>query len=626
MCGISGIIKTNYAEVNISELGILDQFLQERGPDNSGVWTEKNVGFSHTRLSIIDLDPSANQPMLTEDENYIITFNGEIYNFQALRETLHKKGFSFQTNSDTEVLLKGYQYWGLEELLTLIEGMFAFAIYDKKKNEVFFVRDRFGQKPLYYYYDNDIFIFSSDIRSIWKFIPKLSIDYASMDYYLSELAVPQPKTIWKEVKQIEPGHFLKLELDHNTIQIEKYWEINYGIKNSLSLQETIDTVEEKLTQAILKRTISDVPLGCFLSGGVDSGLIVSILANQSKERIKTFSVGLAYDELNELPEAKIVADRYDTDHTEIIAEADVIEHLPGLIKYMGEPFGDSSVIPSFLITREIKKKVTVALSGDGGDELFGGYFDYGLAFKTDVYLKLFPNEMKRHFITLMNKLQNKISPSVTNYGSLDTYNDFQGWQRLYRTMGYAPDEKYQLYDKQFILREEAEFTQHYLNEIWHQFPYKNHTDTLFHASFKTRLLNEYLVKVDRSSMLNSLEVRSPFMDHELAEFSATIPNNYKFHNGHNKYILKQLAAKYIDPKIFERKKMGFGIPIEHWLRNELKDYMRDYLLSDRFKARKIFNPIFIENQIKEHINGTKDHSFQLWNILCLEVWMQEYLD
>lgn len=628
MCGIAGIIKTNYGEVRPEELTVLDQFLQERGPDNTGHWVDKNIGFTHTRLSIIDLSNTAHQPMTAENEQFVITFNGEIYNFKTLREALHKNGMTFETESDTEVLLKGYMHWGMQTLLENVEGMYAFAIYDKRTNTVNFARDRFGQKPLYYFYDNDQFVFSSDIRSIWKYVPNLEMNYASLDYYLTELSSPQPHTIWKNVQQLDPAHWMCLDLSNNSIEKHNYWKIDYGYKNRLSLSETIDEVEKHLINAITKRTISDVPLGCFLSGGVDSGLVVSMLASNSKERIKTFSVGLntAHGELNELPEARIVADRYNTDHTEIIAEANVIEHLPGLVKYIGEPFGSSSIIPSYLITKEIRKNVTVALSGDGGDELFGGYYDYGIAYQTDVYTQLFPTKWKRDFNTWANKLMNKISPSDTNYGSLETYHQFEGWERLYRIMGISPNEKYQVYTDEYKNRKEAIFTKEYLNEIWNQFPYKNHTDTLFHASLQTRLLNEYLVKVDRSSMLNSLEVRSPFMDHTLAEFSASIPNQYKFHQGQNKYILKHLATKYIDPDMFKRTKKGFGIPVQAWLKNELKDYMRDHLLSDRFKQRGIFNAQSIERMVNDHIESKGDYTHVLWSLLCLEIWMCEYMD
>lgn len=644
MCGIAGIINFDRRPVIQEQLKEMNSFNVSRGPDAEGYWMENNIGFCHRRLSIIDLSEYGSQPMEDVHRKVIITFNGEIYNYKELQQELKKNNYSFKSNSDTEVILNGYLAYGIEELLQKLDGMFAFVLYDKATNRAYACRDRFGKKPLYYLYNQNKFSFSSDIRSIWKSDPHLLLDYDSLDYYLSELSVPQPHTIWKEIKQVRPAHYIQVDIDQKSCVEKKYWQINFTGKLNLSLAETEDCLENMLTAAIKKRLVSDVPIGCFLSGGIDSGLITAILASHSAEKINTFSVGVMDDDLNELPLARKLAERYQTNHTEIIVEPNIVDLLPELVYGFGEPFADSSSIPSYYIAREIGKDFKVAIGGDGGDELFGGYYDYRWAYLTDRYIGKYPNKTLRLLVTKMNQLACKFGVTNVNYGLLQDYYKTRGGMKLYREMGFHPNEKHHLYHTDFS-RNRNEFTLKYLSNNWNDsnksfspFSLKKKegrkqdsrkatiTDTLFEASLKTRLLNDYLVKVDRTSMMNSLEIRSPFLDYQLAEFAASIPAHIKMKDGIQKYLLKKLAVKYIDKDIFKRKKMGFGIPVKQWIKNELKDFVSDLLLSERANSRKIFNRAYIANLLNEHNTDKCDHTHKIWALVCLELWFQKFTD
>ena len=628
MCGIGGIIKFSSQPIEQDELTTMHQTMQERGPDAFGTFIGNRVGFCHRRLAIIDLNPSSNQPFSILDGEIWISFNGEIYNFLELRKLLEKEGAIFNTHSDTEVICWGYKIWGIQKMLQHIDGMFAFAIFDKIKNKVFFARDRFGKKPFYVLQSNDEIVFASEIRAIWAIRKKaLNLDFESLEYYFSEISSPQPKTIWKEICQIEPATFWEIDLNTNKVLLkEKYWTLQPSKNWSHSIEETVEMVENQLINAITKRTISDVPIGCFLSGGVDSGLVVSLLAQHSTERIKTFSIGLSYQKYNELPEAKLVAQRYDTDHHEIILESDIIHTLPDLVEYYGEPFADSSMIPTYYCSKALRGNVTVALSGDGGDELFGGYDDYGIAYRTDKYLQKYPNPSVRKMATLMDKLAFRFSNNrKENLGSLETYHNTNDFLKLYREIGIHPNQLDLLFNKDFK-NERNNFTENYLSGIWKNNKSEDYTTTLFAASLNTRLLNDYLVKVDRASMKNSLEVRSPLLDYKLAELAFNIPNDFKFKDNHNKYLLKKLAEKHFNPSIFSQTKRGFGIPVHQWLRTDLKKYTEAHIFGGNLNKYGWFNMDYIKKVWFEHLQNKPgiDHTHTIWALLCFEIWLEKF--
>jgi asparagine synthase (glutamine-hydrolysing) len=625
MCGIAGIINLNKKNVNESHVKKMSSFLYNRGPDNEGFWIEGNIGLAHRRLSIIDLSSAGNQPMFDSERSVTIVFNGEIYNYLKLKDELKSVGIKFNTNTDTEVILYGYKVWGLDKLLTKIDGMFAFCLYDLTNQKVFLCRDRFGKKPLYYTaFDNQIY-FSSDIRSIIPFISNLELDYESLDFYLTELGIPQPRTIWKNINQVYKASFITINLNNNNIDTKEYWNIDPNFKLSIDDNEAEKLVEQKLIEAILKRTISDVSIGCFLSGGIDSGLVVSLLAQNSAEQIKTFTVGFSEDEYSELSFAKELASRYNTDHTEVIINPKIEREITDLVEYFGEPFADSSAIPTYYVCREMKKHVTVALSGDGGDELFG-YSNYLYLKKVDDFVKKYPDNFKRNAIVSYSKLGSRLSSRVENLGAINKlYKERNSGIALIRGMAFLPEEKKYLYSSSFK-EAQPDYTMVEVEKIWSKYKTNNLTDAIFLTSLDTRLLNDYLVKVDRASMKSSLEVRSPFLDKDLAELAFSLPNEFKLKGGEAKYILKRLAQKHIDEKIFDRKKQGFGIPVKAWLNNELKALVSHSLSPEKIKKRGFFNPEYIERIIREHNNNIGNHTHKIWSLLWLELWCQKNID
>lgn len=623
MCGISGILNFIPQSVNQQELITMNSFLKERGPDAEGLWLGNQIGLAHKRLSIVDLSPLGKQPMEDINQQCVITFNGEIYNFLVLKKELLNKGVKFRSTSDTEVILEGYLHWGIEGVLKRMEGMFAFVLFDKNKNVAFACRDRFGQKPLYYFRDKKRFKFSSDIRSISATEDNLSLDYESIDYYFTELSVPQPKTIWQEIKQVRPAHYLRIDLPNKKVIQSCYWSLDYTQKLNVSLQEAEFLVEEALTKAVIKRQHGDVPIGSFLSGGVDSGLVTALLAQNSSERIKTFTVGLNYAKYDESKEAQQLAERYNTDHTEIIIEAkDLTKVIENLIDYCGEPFADSSLIPSYYICESISDKVKVALSGDGGDEFFGGYFNYAHAYQADQYNLATAgySPFTKRLALVSNKVKFRAGISTNNVGTASTYADFSGARRLYREMGFSDKERDLLYTPAFK-QQINHFSANFLQSVWDKSNKVSLTDNLLEASLQTRLLNDYLVKVDRASMINSLEVRSPFLDHPLAEVSAKISCDYHLKNGVTKYLTKQLAKKYVDQDILKRPKKGFGIPMKEWLRNDLKSFVYETIKENNLGKLGIVDANYVDRIFKEHEANKSDYTNKIWAISCLERWL-----
>jgi asparagine synthase (glutamine-hydrolysing) len=622
MCGIAGIFNFSELEVEDWQLNLLANQLKERGPDHNGFWKEGQLGFVHTRLSILDVSDAGNQPM--HFNNCSITFNGEIYNFKILREELIKLGSTFISNSDTEVLLKGYAAWGIDHLLSKLDGMFAFCLYDKNKSEAFFCRDRLGKKPLYIFQDEQKLIFSSDMRGIYKSEKNLSIDFESLDYFLTELSVPQPKTIFKEVKQVEPGCYLKLNLKTKDIKSINYYRFKIQRNNVQDETSILKELENKLTNAVLKRSISDVPIACFLSGGVDSGLIVSTLAMNSDESVDTFSIGFGDKEYSELDLANLVAKKYNTKHHEILVEPkNVSDLLIELLNYIGEPFADPSIIPTYLVCNQISKHVKVALSGDGGDEVFGGYGEFLTAYNTDQFLNANPSHNIRKLKTIGNQLGSKLGFPNNKNSLYQSFSKMNGAQKMSRYMGFDTIEKSQLYHSN--LQNNKNFGETILNNIWDKHKMPTNADTLFLSSLDTRLLSGYLVKVDRMSMKNGLEVRSPFLDKELMEFAFAINAEMLFGKGQSaKFLLKKIVEKRYDSDIFTRDKKGFELPIKKWMKTDLKTFIEDILFSSEFKKRTLFNQDYVKKLVNDHMSNAIDNTYKIWILLCLELWFRGF--
>ncbi|MEZ5308589.1 MAG: asparagine synthase (glutamine-hydrolyzing) [Pyrinomonadaceae bacterium] len=625
MCGIAGTISFESVAPEERNLERMNDRMRERGPDGSGTWISNGFGLAHTRLSIVDLSAAGKQPMEDRENGLVITFNGEIYNFKKLREELESKGHSFRTATDTEVLLKGYVEWGTDRLLGKLEGMFAFCLLDQKQNAVFLCRDHFGKRPLYYSIDSKRLVFSSDIRVVADNTPDRTLDLETVDFYLSELASPQPKTIWKEIKQVPPASFISVNLENGRDEISKYWELRYQPDETLAYPEILSETKNQLREAVRRRIHGDVPIGTFLSGGIDSGLVTAFLATLSEEPVRSFTVGFDKESYDESDAARAVAERYGTNHHQLKLQAhNVRETIEGLIEYIGEPFADSSIIPTYLITKEISRHVKVALSGDGGDETFGGYYEYKTAYDADDLALKYPSNIGRAGRVAVSKALSRFSSSVNNLGNGNTYLNLPGHEKLYRKMAFEFDERDSNFAPDFVAAQGG-FAKRKLEEIWRDSDNKAVLPTLFLASFKNRLLNDYLVKVDRASMRNSLEVRCPFLDHKLVEWAMRIPASVRLEGGITKRITKDIAREMLGEEAVSRPKWGFGIPILDWLNNDLRELIFDYLSPNDAFVRQFFRDGYVDELIAPFENAKGTDSGRVWSLLCLEIWARRFV-
>jgi asparagine synthase (glutamine-hydrolysing) len=615
MCGIIGIINFNKEAVDPAALKKAASYMNTRGPDSDGFWFHENLALGHKRLSIIDLSDLGHQPMISGDGQVVIVFNGEIYNYPQLKEDLRRQGIEFRSNSDTEVLLAGYQAWGIETLLDRIDGMFAFGLYDQGRRLFIGARDRFGKKPFYYSGSPSAFVFASDIRAVTAFGKNHTLDPESLDFFFQEMAMPQPHTIWKEVKQLEPGTYLSINLSSPAIAFRKYARLSFE-KKDYTLSEALEMTETMLTRAILKRTIADVPVACFLSGGIDSGLIVSMLAQHSTQPVNTFTVGFSNSDSDETALAEQLARRYGTNHQSIVINNKISDYLPGLLDEMGEPFADSSLIPSFLVSREMAKHYKVALSGDGGDELFG-YNNYNYAVHLEQLRKDKPGVVKRKI--LVSKLASRFGIGQNLGIYAHDLKELKPGKLLRRNMVFSQDAVGQLMQNPL-----PAFTNDYMERCMAAFGASGLADQVVSGSLISRLLNDYLVKVDRASMINSLEVRSPFLDTDLARLAFQIPFKWHYKNRITKYILKKLAEKYIDPGILSRKKTGFSLPIAQLLRTDLKPFMMDMLATRSLNSHGLFNTTYVDGLVRQHVSGEVDHAHRLWALITFQYWYQKY--
>jgi asparagine synthase (glutamine-hydrolysing) len=619
MCGIAGAIDLSGDPALPGDL--LKRFaepLRFRGPDASAERTDLVNGvavqMAHRRLSIIDLSDLGNQPMCSHTGRSLIVFNGEIYNYRALRDELQKKGAQFKTSSDTEVLLLGSEIWGIEVLLEKIDGMFAFALYDRQAQELILARDRFGKKPLLYAHQGKRLYFSSDIRSFDQVpsIPK-RIDLFSLGYFFGELTTPDPHTIWQDIHKVPPASYLRFS-PKGEISISRYWDLSPASTCSLSSAEVVQRTDELLTAAVRKRLVADVQVTAQLSGGLDSSLVTAKMAMQSSKPIATYSVGFEDARFNELPYARKVAERYGTEHHEFILRANEMEHAEALIVEYGEPFADSSMIPSYLIAKKISATEKVVCGGDGGDELFAGYYGHYFASKIDGV---------RSFAwaaPLVESLQRLApTPRVNLLARLLRSLHSPDHMLLDRHMGFGPNELRTL----FLGNEDAaNAVQTHHARIWalHTVPGTSTLKRLLRASMDTRLVNDYLVKVDRATMYASLEMRSPFLDRHLAEFACSLTDKQLFQPYGTKSVLKLLAKKYLPEELILRNKMGFGVPIGSWFRNEMKARFRAVVLDQRQDLVPL-DYGFIERLLERHCQG-EEHADRLWAIYVFHIWAQ----
>lgn len=610
MCGIAGIVDFNSNSNSIEDtlLKEMSKPLRYRGPDNEGFHIDNNsikIGLIHRRLSIIDLSNIANQPMISNDGDVVIVFNGEIYNYKTIKSKI--SNINFITNSDTEVILNAYLNWGIDKTLEELDGMFAFTIVDKKKQEVYIARDRFGEKPIYFNFKNNRLIFSSDIRSFEPFLLNQDIDELALANFLSEMCTPNDISIYKEIKKIPPASYYKFS--SSGIDIKEYWKLNYKSKKDYKEAYVLSNCETLIENSVKQKLTSDVPVGCFLSGGIDSTLVSLYAARHYNGKINTFSVGFEYEKFNELKYAKQVAKKINSNHHEIIIDPTSLDVIDLLIEEYGEPFADSSQIPSYYVSKFASDNVKVVLGGDGGDEVFAGYKTYNQGLRMKFWydikallpiIKLLPNNKK------VNYIMGIMSLNPEHLGSA-----------LYRSMGFSNDELSELLPGYNLGNKIKQFNSGVITDSLNYSD--NPFDVLLHSSIKTRLVNDYLVKTDRASMFNSLELRTPFLDRNLIEFTSKLKAKQLIKGGVNKYITKKIAEQYFSKEFIYRPKMGFGIPIGTWMKKEWKSRFEEVLFNNSDSILPI-NQEFVKKLWKEHLSNLKDHSHKLWIIYVLKKW------
>jgi asparagine synthase (glutamine-hydrolysing) len=626
MCGIVGFVNKK-GSVDRPVLERMCEAIVHRGPDDDGFYTEENAALGMRRLSIIDV-AGGKQPIHNADRTKWIVFNGEIYNYQELRRGLDERGHQFYTNSDTEAILHLYDEFG-PDCLHHLRGMFAFAIWDEKEKTLFIARDRVGKKPLLYSHQaNGDLIFGSEFQALLRH-PAISreVDMQAIDSYLSYLCIPAPQTAFKQIRKLEPGHWLRWK--DGEIETRRYWLPDFSKKIKISEEEAIEETTRILRESTRLRMISEVPLGAFLSGGVDSSAVVALMAQESAKPVKTFSIGFEDQDFSELKYAKRVAEHVGADYHEFIVKPDAMEVLPVLVEHYGEPYADSSAIPTYYVSKETRKHVTVALNGDGGDESFAGYERYAAMLAAELYTRV-PRALRKMFIEAPVNLLPTSEIRKTRARDLKRFlkaASLPRKERYFRWMTtFTGDAKSELYTRDFAAAAAGGNPKDLLDGWFARANGSGLLDATLLTDQMTYLPNDLLVKVDIASMAVSLEARSPFLDHKLIEFAASLPENLKIRRFETKYLLKKVAARLVPKEVVYRRKMGFGVPIGRWFRNEMKDFVREVLLSERSLSRGIVRPEVVRRYVNEHLNGERDHAFQVWTLLMLELWFQKFID
>jgi asparagine synthase (glutamine-hydrolysing) len=629
MCGICGIVYTDTErQVDPGLLERMTRVQAYRGPDDQGIWQKGHVGLGHVRLSIIDLSPQGHQPMTNEDNSVWITYNGEIYNFLELREELQQKGHQFRSRTDTEVIVHLWEEEGVR-CVERLRGMFAFAIWDDRQKVLFLARDRLGKKPLFYAMLPDRFLFGSEIKAILQ-DPDVrpEPDLKAIHYYLTYQSVPSPYSAFQNIHKLSPAHCLLVK--QGTGVPQRYWKLSYKEKLSINgaraEQNLQEEIIERLREAVRIRLVSDVPLGAFLSGGIDSSMVVALMAGILNQPVKTFSISFAEEEYNEARFAQMVADRYQTDHHEFKVTPDAKAIFPELVWHYNEPFADPSAIPTYYVSKLARQHVTVVLNGDGGDENFAGYPRYALNGQFEREAGWYP--MFRQWLGDFLSWQTFVwqqrlwkdpaalwsfTPGLFSYYWRITQIHELHQARLYTADMKAAMAAYPAF-KLMLGKYRASDARTFL-------------DALLNLDLELYLPDTLMVKVDIASMAHSLEARAPMLDHHFLEFVAKIPAKLKLKNGHlSKYIFKKAAEPFLPTEVIYRPKMGFGVPTDHWFRHELKDLVYDTLLSPRALGRGYFRRESLEQMLAEHQTGASNWQYLIWNLLMLELWHQMFID
>lgn len=609
MCGICGIVGFEDKKL----LKTMCDVISHRGPNDSGIYTDKNVGLGNRRLSIIDL-AGGHQPISNEDESIWVTYNGEIYNYRELKEDLEKKGHKFYTGSDTEVLVHLYEEFG-DYFVEKLRGMFAFAIWDSNKSKLLLGRDRLGIKPLYYVVDKGNFFFGSEIKSIIQYENiKREVNLQALHNFLTLQYVPGPATMFKNIKKLQPGNLVSFQ--DGKIKISKYWDLKINISDVYSEESYSKSLLELLKQSVKIRLMSEVPLGVYLSGGMDSSSVVALMSEFVEEPIKTYTVGFGF-KTDELKYARIVADYFETDHHELMVEPEMIKFLPDVVWHFDEPVADPAALPTYLMSKETKKYVTVVLVGEGGDETFTGYPKYNIALSVQKYEKIIPNIFKKMIIPRISYFLSKVPLNLKLKKYLEFASEFTPilenrgdvFMKL-SALGFDENEKKGLYNDEIKkIKFEESPIKSYVNKRSDFFK-----GMILYDS-KVWLCDRLLMKIDKMTMANSIEARVPFLDHKLVEFMNNLPINLRL----RKYIFKKSMSKMLPKITLKRKKRGFVVPIDKWFEGELKEVTKNVLSKSEF-----FNHKYISNILENVRRVRNDH--KLWNLLNFELWYKIYIE
>lgn len=620
MCGIAGLVDVSGRPADGQLASAMTAVQRHRGPDGDAIVCRGPVALGHRRLAIIDL-ATGDQPMANDDDSIWIVFNGEIYNFRELRRELEARGARFRTTSDTEVILRAYELEG-PDCVNRLRGMFAFAILDERARRVFLARDRVGIKPLVYHWDGRRLLFASELKGILQdpSIPR-ELDEHALGDYLTHLYIPAPRTIFTAIRKLPPACSLLLSLDGGQPVISRYWNLVFAPERHVTESEWIERLRQHLHDAVRCHMVSDVPLGAFLSGGVDSSSVVAFMARASAAPIRTFSIGFAEQDFDELQYARQVAAHYGTDHYELVVKPSALDVLPTLAWHFDEPFADSSAIPTYYLAKITREHVTVALSGDGGDENFAGYRRYAQARALQERFDRGPLAITRPFLRLASRLLPVGAPGQAYTGLLGA----DPIERYFRLIAYQrPETLRRLVAQDLAAIAETAARPIRFKEIVAESGAPDYVSALQYIDLQTYLPGDILTKVDLASMAVSLEVRVPLLDHILMEFLATVPSSLKLRNETGKFLLKRAVAPALPPGILTRRKMGFGVPLASWFRHELRDLTRDVLLSKAARERGVFRLSEIEALLQSHASGRRDGSAMLWALVCFELWVRQW--
>ena len=624
MCGICGKFSTH--EVSLPEIKRMAEVIRHRGPDDEGFYIKPPIGLGHRRLSIIDLD-GGKQPISNEDDTIWIVYNGEIYNFPVLKKELEEKGHRFKTHTDTEVIVHLYEEYG-ERCVEKLSGMFAFALWDEKRQQLFMARDRIGQKPLFYLHRDNEFLFGSEVKSILAANNvRRNINYEAVHHYLSLRFIPAPHTMIEGIKKLPAGHYLVFR--NNRVDVQRYWDVDFRRKMRLSEDDLIEGVGGKLFEAVESHLISDVPVGAFLSGGMDTSTVVALMGQIMNQSFQTFAIGVKEQDFNELPYARMVAEKYHTQHVEEVVHANLIKLLPMMIWHLDEP-SDPIAACMFQAAQLAARHVKVVLGGDGGDELFAGFDRYRGVGLIDYY-NLIPSFIRTKllrplFLGLSDSFTYKSLPQKLRW--MDQLSEYEAGERYAEATAFFRFnhlQKQALFSDDLWNRLKDVNSNQVIVEQYNRAKADDPIDRMLYADFMTRLTEHTLMLTDRMNMAHSLEARSPFLDHPLVEFMAQVPSNLKIKGKRLKYILRRFAEKHLPEEILKREKQGFMFPVAYWFRSELYPFVNSILMNSYFVNEGLFRRDEVQKLIEEHRTNQVDHHVRLWMLINLEVWHQLYI-